>query len=134
MTRTYVDADILIAAARGNEELSELAMNILEDGSREFIGSTFLRIETSAPSRFHGYTLQADFYEEFFNSVVEWAPVTNELAQDAHDVCLHSGIQAFDALHIAAAAAVGAEEFITGERLTSPIHNAEIVKVVSIRP
>jgi predicted nucleic acid-binding protein len=133
MTRTYVDADILIAAARGNEELSELAMNILEDGSREFIGSTLQRMETSAPSRFHGYTLQAEFYDEFFARVVEWVPVTNELTQNAHDECLNSGIQAFDALHIAAAAAAGAEEFITAERLTSPIHNARIVRVVSIR-
>ncbi len=133
MTRTYVDADILIAAARGNEQLSEMAMSILADDTRDFIGSTLLRMETSAPSTFHGFALQTQFYEEFFTSVVEWVPVTDELVRNAHDECLRSGVHAFDALHIAAAAAGRADEFITGERKTSQIHKAKRVKVVSIQ-
>lgn len=134
MIRTYVDADVLIAAGRGNEELSENAMAILGDNSREFVSSIFLKMETSAPTYFHNHPDQTEFYEEFFKSVVEWVPVTEELVQNAHDECCSTGIHAFDALHIAAAAAGGAEEFITGEKITSLIHTTTIVKVVSIRP
>ncbi len=74
-----------------------------------------------AQSTFHGYPLQTQFYDEFINGVVEWVPVTDELVHSAYDECLSSRIHAFDALHIAAAAAVRADEFITGETATSRI-------------
>src|SRR5690348_15270424 len=134
MTRTYVDSGVLIAAAKGSEELSEIAMRILEDESRDFIGSVLLRMETSALATFHGYALQSQFYETFLNSATTWVSITDDLIQNALDECRTFGLQAFDALHIAAAAAADADEFITAERATSRIHSTTSVKVVGIRP
>jgi hypothetical protein len=41
---------------------------------------------------------------------------------------------AMDALHVAAAALVGATELITTEKPNKPIHRATSVRVVSIQP
>jgi hypothetical protein len=40
----------------------------------------------------------------------------------------------FDALHIACAVFGGAEEFITTEKASKPIHRTKLVKVISISP
>ena len=44
------------------------------------------------------------------------------------------GVQAMDALHVAAAALVGAHELVTTERSTRSIHRTRSVNVVSINP
>jgi predicted nucleic acid-binding protein len=45
VNRTFLDASVLIAAARGNDELGTRAMAILDDGDREFVASPFLKLE-----------------------------------------------------------------------------------------
>jgi len=45
-----------------------------------------------------------------------------------------TGISGIDALHIACAVFAGAEEFITTEKATQPIHRTKLIKVISIRP
>ena len=44
MTRTYVDANVLIAATRRDDELNLRARQILADPARTFIGSIFLQL------------------------------------------------------------------------------------------
>ena len=39
-----------------------------------------------------------------------------------------------DALHIAAAISVNADEFITTEKLNKPIHRTKSIKLISIYP
>lgn len=43
--RTYVDAGVLIAAARGKDDVAVKAIQILDDPDREFVSSPFLRLE-----------------------------------------------------------------------------------------
>ena len=45
MTRTFVDAGILIAAARGTPALVHPVATILGDPDRTFVASVFLRLE-----------------------------------------------------------------------------------------
>jgi hypothetical protein len=42
---TFVDAGVLIAAARGGSEQAARAMEVLDDPEREFGASPFLRLE-----------------------------------------------------------------------------------------
>ena len=44
-TKTFVDANVLIAAWRGNAELLQKSMEILDDPDREFIVSDYLKLE-----------------------------------------------------------------------------------------
>jgi len=45
LTRTFLDAGILIAAVRGQEDEAARALAILADPERNFVTSNFLRME-----------------------------------------------------------------------------------------
>jgi hypothetical protein len=43
--KTFVDAGVLIAAARGRADVAAHAMKILDGPDREFVASPFLKLE-----------------------------------------------------------------------------------------
>ena len=47
--RMFLDASVLIAAARGTDEESQKAMLVLDDPDRVFVASEFLKLEAIAP-------------------------------------------------------------------------------------
>jgi len=54
--------------------------------------------------------------------------------QAAYKHACDFGMAALDALHVAAAISVGAEELVTTEKPNKPIHRATGITVVSIQP
>ncbi|ACK71220.1 conserved hypothetical protein [Gloeothece citriformis PCC 7424] len=52
--------------------------------------------------------------------------------QLAQDVAAKYGLGALDALHIACAISVEADEFITTEKTTKPLHRVREIQVISI--
>ncbi len=52
--------------------------------------------------------------------------------QDGYNIACKYGLSAMDALHIAAAISVGAEEFIITEKPTKPMYRVTGLKVVSL--
>ncbi|MBI2921575.1 MAG: type II toxin-antitoxin system VapC family toxin [Planctomycetes bacterium] len=130
---TFVDADVLIAAARGTPDISDAAIAILEDPDRTFASSDFIRLEVLPKSTFTGRDEELAFYEEFFAGVTAWPPDANDVVRVALGEAKRSGLSALDALHVAAARVVGAEELVTGEKLGRPIHRTNLVRVVSLR-
>ena len=72
MTITFVDAGVLIAAARGTTEVSARAMVILDDPARSFASSEFIRLEVLPKAVFNGKTNEAEFYRKFFDAVAHW--------------------------------------------------------------
>jgi predicted nucleic acid-binding protein len=132
MKRTYVDSGVLIAAARGIDAIAQRAMNILDDPEREFVSSVFVKLEVLPKSIYHHQAIEVEFYTTFFDSVAVWADNFARIAELAYKEACQTGINALDALHIAAAASVGVEEFITSERPTKPLHRAKTVRIVSI--
>jgi hypothetical protein len=66
--------------------------------------------------------------------MTHWAANLNDVAEIALREASTDGIEAMDALHIAAAASVGAFELITSEKLSRSIHRTKAVKVVTIHP
>ena len=133
MNRTYVDSDVLITAIRGEKVLSEKALEILGDTNREFTASKFLQMETQAKAEFNQRTTEVQFYRAFFDTVVDWAHMSDQLMDIAHDECRNCGINAGDAIHIASAYTTGASEFVTCEKSSSSIHRANLVPLLSLR-
>lgn len=134
MKRTFIDAGVLIAAARGQGEVAHAAMTVLDDPDREFASSTFVKLEVLPKPVYNRRQSEVDFYETFFAGVTVWADPTPALVDEAfREACL-SGLSTVDALHIAAAASVGADEFVTSERTEKPIHRTKRVRVTSIVP
>ena len=65
MKRTFVDAGVLIAAARGGNIQAARAMEIFDDPEREFAASPFLRLEVLPQALFNKRVAEAEFYEAF---------------------------------------------------------------------
>ena len=109
------------------------AIQILDDPEREFVSSLFLKLEVVPQAVHNKKEDEIKFYEDFFSSVVDWAEISESLVADAIKNASDFGLKAMDALHIAAALSLKADEFITTEKTTTPIHRVKSIKVLSIR-
>ena len=118
MKRTFVDAGVLIAAARGQGSIAERALAILEDPGREFAASRFLQLEVLPKATY------------FTHIVDHWAEDANGLLQSALTIAIEVGLSAMDALHVAAAAALSCDELVTTEKPGNPLYRNRSVRVV----
>jgi predicted nucleic acid-binding protein len=125
-TLTFLDASVLIYAASKPTDptlaLRFRALRLLAEPEREFAASTFLKLELLPVPTFYRKTRELKFYHRFFSSIAIWADHLT-LPDTAHEIACRYGLNALDALHIAAAQQVDAE-FITAERPTKPIYRA----------
>jgi predicted nucleic acid-binding protein len=131
---TFVDSGVLIAAARGQPDLFDPAMAVLGDPQRQFGSSDFVRLEVAPKAAYEGRDAEARFYIAFFSGVARWAPATPDLVGAALMHARKFGLNALDALHVAAAVALGCDELVTSEGPTKPIFRVDVLPVVSIRP
>ena len=134
MIRTFIDAGVLIYAARSQGEVAERAFQILEDKNREFASSIFLKLEVLPKAIYNQQSSEVKFYETFFDEVSYWATDLDSIIEEAYKESNQFGLGAMDALHIAAAVSVGATEFITNEKSEKSIHRTSSIKVISIYP
>ena len=134
MIRTFIDAGVLIYAARSQGELAERAFQIIEDKNREFASSIFLKLEVLPKAIYNQQTSEVKFYETFFDEVSYWATDLDSIVEAAYKESSQFGLGAMDALHIAAAVSVGATEFITNEKSEKSIHRTQSIKIISIHP
>lgn len=155
--RTYIDSGLLFWAYRGGPELYKRAMQILEDPNRLFVSSVFLELEVIPKATYFNRRDEIDFYQTFFDDKVkDWAgdPFRNKsktgllpqylqfwrnkadsigkIVNNSKIQASFFGLNALDALHIAAALSLEADEFVTTEKLTSPLQRVTGLKVVSI--
>jgi len=131
MTRTYVDAGVLIQAARGTKTLSEPALALLCDPAREFASSLLVRLEVIPKA---GSQSEVDFYETYFKQVSVWAPLDGHLWTSALEESRSSGLAPLDSIHVVLAAAAGCTEFFTTELPTAPIFRTKRLGVMGLRP
>jgi predicted nucleic acid-binding protein len=131
--RTFVDADVLIWAARGREPLSDAGMAVLTNSNREFVASEFLRLEVIPKAAYNQQAAEEAFYQRFFDAVEHWCDVSSPLISRAHQTAIRYGLSAIDAIHVASAHTMAADELVTAERPTSPLFRVQEVPIVSIR-
>lgn len=134
MIRTFIDAGVLIYAARSQGDLAERAFQILEDENREFVSSIFLKLEVLPKAIYSQQNSEAKFYQAFFDEVSYWATELDKIIAAAYKESSQFGLGAMDALHIAAAVSVGATEFVTNEKPEKSIHRTQSIKIISIHP
>jgi len=127
VTLTYLDASVLILASRAEEGPSKRALDPIDDPDRTFAASSYLRLEVIPLAAFHKKGDQVAFFERFFQAVSVWAD-ENGLVDAALREASTYGLHAMDALHITAAAQVGAE-FFSVENPRKPIYRTRSVKV-----
>jgi predicted nucleic acid-binding protein len=98
MIRTFIDSGVLIAAARGEGEIAEKALQILEDHKREFASSVFLKLEVLPKAIYNKRISEIEFYEEYFDAVSYWSTEIDRIIQKAYQEANESGLGAMDAL------------------------------------
>ena len=134
MILTFIDAGVLIAAARGIGSAASKAGAILDDPERSFASSSFVRLEVLPKAIFHKKSREVAFYEAFFEKVESWARLDEDLTLRAIALASRFGLSALDALHLTAALHVGADEVITSEGPNRPIHRFNSLGVKTIYP
>jgi predicted nucleic acid-binding protein len=114
MKRTYLDSSVLIHAVQGVEDGK--ALDLLEDPEREFVAATFLKVELLPQPTFHRRTRELAFLEEFFTRIVAWEQATEKLLAEALREAAQVPLSAVNAIHLAAARRLKADELVTGEK------------------
>ncbi len=132
MTITFVDTGVLIAAVRGDGDACRRAFAILDDPTREFASSLFVRLEALPMPTYHRRSNEVAFLETFFAGVVHWPNPRIDLVESAMAEASQAGLSALDALHVAAAHAVGASELVTTEKRRRSLHRVASLTVVTI--
>lgn len=134
MIRTYVDSSVLIEAHRAIGPLAGTALAILNDPSRRFVTSEFVRLEVLPKAAYYQRVAEVTFYNEFFAVVTRSVAITRSLVNVALQRAETFGLSAVDALHVAAAEMARADELVTAERPTSPLMRVTTIPVVSLHP
>lgn len=132
MTRTFVDAGVLIAAACGIPGIADRALQLLDDPERRFVTSDFLRLEVVPKPSYHGFNDQVEFYEAFFASARR-IPVSNKLMEEALREGRRFGLSACDAIHVAVARRAKCHEFLTTEKPSKPLFRVTDLTVISLQ-
>ncbi len=131
--RTFLDSGVLIAAARGTDEMALQALEILDDPNRAFVSSIFVKLEVLPKAVYNRFREEARFYESFFDNDVEfWVGFSDEMVEMAQQHAGKFGLGALDALHVAAAISAEVDEFITTEKPGKPLHRVKGIRVISI--
>ena len=130
----FVDSGVLIAAARGSDEVSNSAMEVLDDPDAEFASSLFVKLEVLPKPLYFKKHNEVSFYEAFFNAVTGWANPNEQLVQDAFEEAVSVGLNGMDAIHVVAAEDTNATVLVTTEGPTKPIHRTNRVATYTIKP
>jgi predicted nucleic acid-binding protein len=126
MIRTFADAGVLIAAARGQGGEAAAAERLLADPDRMFIASPFLELEVLPKAVYHRQTAEADAYRAYLHGIVSvTVPGSDELTIQALALAQRFGLSACDALHGAAALAAACDELVTTELPGKPLYRLD---------
>jgi predicted nucleic acid-binding protein len=134
VTRTFLDANVLIMAFRGTDQVADKARAVLNDTDREFVASDVLRLELVPKAHFNKQALEEQFYEAYLASTVALVETTPQLVRAAEAEAKAAGLSAADALHVTAARMAGVDEFVTGEKSTKPLFRAAALTITSLHP
>src|SRR5947209_3630310 len=115
--RTYVDSNVLIAAARGRGRASDEAKGVLSDTAlREFVCSDYVKLEVIPKATYENRTEELAYYDEFFASVSVWLAFDVEHLSMAFLEACRSGLSAMDAIHVVAAVSGKCDELVSLEK------------------
>ena len=107
-------------------------MEILDDPDRAFATSAFVRLEVLPKALFHRRQVESAFYKAFFAGAASWAMPSSALLDQALRQAARIGLSAMDALHVAAAISVEADELVTTEGPGKAIHRVTQLRITTL--
>lgn len=127
-TRTFLDSGVLITAARSKGSDQQIALSILRDSNRVFLATPFLALEVVPKAAFNRQQLELLFYERYPASATTYRGL-NRIEKVARTEAARCGLAAMDALHVAAAFLLKADELVTTEKPGKPMYRTALVNV-----
>ncbi len=70
MKRTYIDANVIIAAFQGEESVARRALQVLDDPNREIVVSDYLKLEVLPKPTFLKKREEVEFMKAIFDSAI----------------------------------------------------------------
>ena len=132
MIRTYLDSGVLIGRVKGTPDIVDAVDRLIRDPNRVFVSSPFVRLEVLPKAIFLNRRIEVAFYSRFFARVAAWAEPTELVVNLAEQEAQRFGLSAMDALHVAAATLLHADQLITTEGPRKLIHRTVSVSVVAL--
>jgi hypothetical protein len=132
MIRTFLDSGVIIAAACGTTNEKEAALAILEDADRILITSPFVELEVLPHAEREGTPESVTLYRRYFEAAESYSGLEQMVSVAAEEM-RRTRIHMADALHLAGAHLAGADEFITTEKLSKPMHQNTLVDVKRLK-
>ena len=133
MILTFLDAGVLIAAVRGQEDVAARALALLEAPERSFVTSDFLKLEVLPKAIYYQRPAEVALYERYF-ARARFIPITEAVIAQAYTEACTFGLSALDALHVTVAKTSGAEAFITTEKPTQPLFRVTGIVIKPLTP
>lgn len=128
MLRTYLDTGVLIEAAAGKG----VALDLLDDARRVFLSCPFLDLELLPQTILNRKRGQQEFLEAYL-AATERTEDMDTIFREAFREASRSALSGMDALHVAAAHLLGADELITTEKPGKAIYKNTLVPVLYLR-
>jgi predicted nucleic acid-binding protein len=129
--RCYLDANVLIAGWRGDEQCRLWARTVLDDPRRRFVVSDLVRLEVLAKPLFYRQSVQLSFMRSILENADD-VPIDAMVIRQALDLAAHHDINPLDALHLAAALRAGVDELLRFARPEKPLCRQTEVRVMSL--
>jgi len=129
MLRTYLDAGVLIEAAGGKGPKAEIALTLLDDRGRVFLSCPFLDFELLPQAILNRRPRQRQWLEGYLAGT-ERTEDLHSIFRVAFQEASRSPVSGIDALHVAAAHLLRADELITTERPGKAIYKNTLVPVI----
>ena len=130
--RTVIDTCVLRTAFEGEGEENRKALEALDDANREFMAVDFVALELIPKPIFNKFKDQACFYKSFFDYAPIRVEVTSAITNLALRLASEHDIGPMDSLIVSSAIIGRADELITMEKPTMPMHKVKEVKVISL--
>jgi hypothetical protein len=131
MRRTYLDTGVLIEAAAGKSARAEVALGLLNDPDRVFLSSPFLDLELLPQAIQNRQREQQKFLETYLAATKRMEDL-RAVFRVAFREASSSAVSGMDALHVAAAHLLRADEFITTEKPGKAIYRNGLVRVLHL--
>jgi predicted nucleic acid-binding protein len=131
--RTFIDTCVIVAAYKTQRTLHDNAKRVLFDSTRRFLSTSLVRLELSSAHYRPENSGEANFYERFWSEgISELIDIDESMIAEGIKTSKLTEAAAMDAMHLACAVRMDADEFITAERKDKdrPVYRDDRIKVV----
>jgi predicted nucleic acid-binding protein len=130
--RTFLDSGVLLTAWKGREADAAAAERVMEDARREFVTCQMVKMELLPKPTFFRNADEVAFFKTHFDQIKAEEPLSRELGEEAFALAAKHGLAAADALSMAAALRLGAQEFVTTETPGKPLFRVRGIRVTTL--